>query len=155
MQGSRETSVISLAVFPFEHVDSTLKSLSYKKVPDPEVNALFEVVDTTPPGEKQLLEFVEDGIRIYKEKGDGIDKWRFVETVLLERVKSCITPPGSTNTVYFEWNRGFDGSFHKDTFKTDQGKVIADTLFKSVQEKLTLRKLGQEMKIVNIWSGNR
>jgi len=147
------SSVTLLSAFPFDHVAGTLKSLSYKREPDPEVNLLFEVDETTLHGDKYLLEFVEDGIRIYKE--DGIDKWKFVETVLLERVKSCFTPPGSTGTIYFEWNRGQDGSLHQDTYKTDQAKLIADSLFRSVQEKLTLRKLGQELKIMNIWSGNR
>jgi hypothetical protein len=76
MQGAQETARLSSSVtllrpFPFDHVEATLKSLSYKKVPDPEVNYIFEVGDTATSGDKYLLEFTEDGIRIYKE--DCID----------------------------------------------------------------------------------
>jgi hypothetical protein len=77
MQGEQHAALLrppvtpSPSSFPFDLVETALKSLSYKKVPDPEVNDLFEV-DTAPSEDKYLLEFVEDGIRIYKRE-DGVD----------------------------------------------------------------------------------
>ena len=70
MQGAEE--IHPSADFPFDHVEATLKSLSFKKVPDPEVNVMFEVGDTEPSEDKYLLEFVEDGIRIYKEESTDV-----------------------------------------------------------------------------------
>jgi hypothetical protein len=60
----------SSSIFPFDPVESILKRSSFFKVPDPEVNIVFEVCDdTNSPKQKYLLEFTEDGIRIYKEDG--------------------------------------------------------------------------------------
>lgn len=74
--------------FPFLHVGTTLKGLSYKKVPDPEVNVLFEVGDTTLPEDKYLLEFVEDGIRIYKEDSANVSLFFVVPRLTLHHIQT-------------------------------------------------------------------
>lgn len=63
----------------FLHVEASLRGLSFARQPDPEVNILFEVGDLSSPQQKFLLEFVEDGIRVYQEDDSIVSEWIYME----------------------------------------------------------------------------
>lgn len=64
MQETKPSSEVPV-ILPFASVELSLKGLSFVSRPDPDVNILFEVNDSNSPENKYLLEFVDDGIRIY------------------------------------------------------------------------------------------
>ncbi len=53
--------------YPFDNAELQPHELSFFKEPDPDSNIIFYVTDTNTPPLKYALEFVDDGIRIFKE----------------------------------------------------------------------------------------
>jgi len=119
--------------------------------PDPD-QLLFRVeeANTSNP---LILQLFDDGIHIYKNVGNADNLiWDLEETILIENVKACF-PNNVSRQASFEWHRGKNLELTKDLYALAEPGLVSKALQDIIQNKLDIRKLGQELQIYKIFSG--